>query len=178
MEEKLRSTKVHGLYYGLPTGAGLVVLSLILFLIDQLMNRWLSSISYLILIVGMVYGAYEYRRLFMKGYITYGEAFSACLWIGLIASLVASVYTFIFAQFIDPAFVQQILDQSREKMIAQNPNMTEEQIEVGMTWAARFTSPVMMMIFGFIVNAVISVVIGLIAAIFLKKEDPSLNSTI
>ena len=178
MEEKIRSTKVHGLYYGLATGACLVVLSLILFLIDQYMNRWLSSISYLILIAGMVFGAYEYRRIYRNGFMTYGEAFSACFWIGLVAGLVAAVYVFVFAKFIHPGFVQEVLDQSREKMIAQNPNMTEEQIEVGMTWAARFTSSVMMMIFGFIAYAMISAVVALIAAIFLKKEDPSLNSTL
>ncbi len=177
MEEKTRTTTVNGIYFGLATGAGLVVLSLILFLTDLLMNRWLSSVGYLILIAGMVYGTLEYRKNYLSGFMSYGKAFSVLFKIGMFAGLVSAIYMFVFAEFIHPGFVQEILEKSREEMLSKNPNLTEEQLEMGLSWAAKFTSPVAMMIIGFLMNLLASAVIGLIAATFLKKEDTSLNTT-
>lgn len=175
MEEKVRSTTVQGIYFGLATGAGLIILSLILFLSDLYMNKWLSAIGYLILISGMVYGTLEYRKNFTNGFMTYGQTFTMLFKVGLFAGLVAAIYSFVFAQFIHPGFVQEILEQSRQQMVEQNPNMTEEQLEMGLSWAAKFTSPIAMMVLGFLTYLLVSAVIGLIAAIFLKKEDPALN---
>lgn len=59
----------------------------------------------------------------------------------------------------------------------QNANLSEEQIETALSYTAKFTTPVMMMVWGFITYIVISAIIGLLAAIFIKKEDPSLNAT-
>lgn len=177
MEDKSRSSMVQGLYFGAITGAGLIVLSLILFLAGQHMNRMLSSISYVLLIAGMVYGTLDYRKNYMGGFMSYGKAFSVLFWIGLCAGIIASVYMFVFATLIHPGFVQELLEQSREQMLTQNPNLTDEQVEAGLAMAAKFTSPVMMMIFGFLIYTLISAIISLIAAIFLKKEDPSLNTT-
>jgi hypothetical protein len=170
MEEKPRSATVHGMYYGLITGVALVIFSLILFIADLYMNRYVSSISYLFLIAGMVYGALEYRKKYRNGVMTYSQAFSSCFMIGLFAGVVAAIYAYIFAQFIHPAFVQEILEQSREKMMTQNPNMSEEQMEVAMQWTSKFTTPVMMMVWGFVAYVFISAIISLIAAIFVKKE--------
>lgn len=146
MEEKVRTTTTQGLYYGLITGAGLIILSLILFIAGLYMNKMVSSISYLVMIAGMVYGTLDFRKTYTNG--------------------------FIFAQFIHPGFVQEILDQSRENILKSNPEMPEEQMEMAMEW----TATVMMMVWGFIINTIISAVIGLLAALFLKKEDPSLKT--
>jgi len=177
MEEKVRTTTTQGLYFGLITGAGLIVLSLILFIAGVYMNKAVSSISYLVLIAGMVYGTLDFRKTYSNGFLTYGKAFSLCFKIGLFASLVAAVYAFIFAQFIHPGFVGEILEQSREQIMTSNPSMSEEQVDMAMEWTAKFTTPVMIMVWGFIVNTIFSVVIALLAALFLKKEDPSLKAS-
>ena len=171
MEEKSRSTTVHGMYFGLITGLAIVIFSLILFITDIYMNRLVSSISYLFLIAGMVYGALEYRKNYRNGFMTYGQAFSTCFMIGLFAGVVAAIYMYVFAQFIHPGFVQEILDKSREQILTQNPNMPEEQLETAMQWTAKFTSPIMMMVWGFVAYVFFSVIISLIAAIFVKKEE-------
>ncbi len=168
---------MQGLYVGLTTGAILSVYSLILYLMNLHMKQGLSSAGYLVLIAGMVYGTLEYRKKFSNGFMTYGQAFSLIFKIGLFAGIVAALYTFVFAQFIYPGFVQEILEKSRVTMLEKNPNVTEEQIAMGLKYAAMFTSPVAMMIMGFLMNLLVSAIVGLIAAIFLKKEDPSLNTS-
>ncbi len=178
MEEKQRSGMSNGLFYGAITGVALIIFSLIMFLLDLYLNKKVSWISYLVLATGMLIGTLEYRNKHTNGFMTYGKAFTACFWIGLFAGIIASVYMFVFAQFIHPGFVQELLDQARTNMLAAKPDMSEEQLEQAIGITAKFMSPVMMSIWGIIIYALSSAVIALILAIFLKKEDPALKSTI
>ncbi len=178
MEEKQRTGMSNGLFYGAITGVALIIFSLIMFLLDLYLNKSVSWISYLVLAAGMLYGTLDYRKKHTNGYMTYGKAFTACFWIGLFAGIIASLYMFVFAQFIHPGFVQELLDQARTNMLAAKPDMSEEQLEQAISMTAKFMSPVMMSIWGIVVYAASSAVIGLILAIFLKKEDPALNASI
>jgi hypothetical protein len=178
MEEKPRSVTMHAMYYGLITGAALVIYSLLLYIADQHMNKTLGYISFLLLIGGMVWGTLEYRKLSQNGFMTYGKAFSTCFMIALFAAILSAIYTFVFAEFIHPGFSQEILEKAREQMMSSGQQMTDEQIDQALTWTQRFTTPVMLTIWSLITYAAISAVISLVAAIFLKKEDKSLNSSI
>ena len=177
MEEKPRSATMHAIYYGLITGAAMIVFSLILYITDLHMNRTLGYISFLILIGGMIWGTLEFRKQSPNGFLTYGKAFSTCFLIALFAAILSALYTFVFAEFINPNFTQEILDKAREGMMNSDRPMTDEQMEQAMAWTERFTTPVMMAIWGFITTLIISAVLSLVAAIFLKKEDKSLNTT-
>lgn len=176
MEEKPRSVISNGIFYGLITGAAIVVFSLIMFLMDLYLNKAVNWIGYIFLIAGMIWGTLEFRKKYANGFLTYGKAFSSCFWIGLFAGIIASVYLFVFIQFIHPGFINELLDQARENMLASRPDMTDEQLEQAISMSAKFMTPVMMVVWGLAAYAAISAVIGLILAIFLKKEDPSLNT--
>jgi ABC-type multidrug transport system fused ATPase/permease subunit len=177
MEEKPRSATMHAMYYGLITGAAMVIFSLILYIADLYMNSTIGYISFLILIGGMIWGTLDFRKLSPNGLLTYGKAFSTCFLIALFAAIISALYTFVFAEFINPNFSQEILDKAREGMMNSGQPMTDEQIDQAMTWTERFTTPVMITIWGFITTVAISAIISLVAAIFLKKEDKSLNAT-
>ncbi|MEI7727069.1 MAG: DUF4199 domain-containing protein [Bacteroidota bacterium] len=176
MEEKPRSVISNGIFYGLITGAAIVVFSLIMFLMDLYLNKAVNWIGYIFLIAGMIFGTLEFRKKYANGFLTYGKAFSSCFWIGLFAGILASLYLFVFIQFIHPGFINELLDQARANMLASHPNMTDEQVEQALSISAKFMSPVMMVVWGLAAYAAISAIFGLILAIFLKKEDPSLNT--
>jgi hypothetical protein len=176
MEEKTRSTSVQALHYGIITGAAMIVLSLILYIANLYMNRALGFLSLLLLIGGMAWGTLEYRKTYLNGFISYGKAFSLCFMIGLYAAILSAIYTFVFAEFIYPGFTQELLEKARENMISGGQEMSEQQIETALEWTKKFTTPVMITVWGFVTSLFFSAVIGLIAAIFLKKEDKSLNS--
>jgi len=178
MEEKTRSTTVQGMYYGAITGIAIIVFSLIIFVADLYLNRSITWIGYLILLGGMIWGTLDYRKNYMNGFMSYGKAFSTSFMIGLFTGILAAVYTYVFAQFIHPGFTQEILDMSREQMLASSPNLSEEQIDQALSYTAKFTTPLMMLIFGFITYVVISAIISLITSIFLKKEDKSLTTSV
>jgi len=178
MEEKPRSVMSNGIYYGAITGAAIIVFSLIMFLLDLYLNKAVSWIGYVFLVAGMIWGTLEYRKKYSNGFLTYGKAFSSCFWIGMFAGILASIYLFVFIQFIHPGFINELLEQARANMLASRPDMTEEQLEQALSISAKFMSPVMMVVWGLAAYAAMSAVIGLILAIFLKKEDPSLKTTV
>jgi hypothetical protein len=80
-------------------------------------------------------------------------------------------------QFIHPGFINELLDQARANIMTSSPDMSDEQIEQAVEMSAKFMTPVMMTIWGLVTYAAISAIIGLILAIFLKKEDPSLKTS-
>lgn len=169
---------MQALYYGLITGVALIVLSLILYITNLYMNRPLGYLSMLLLVAGMVYGTFEYRKNYMNGFITYGQAFTLCFLIGLFTAVITAIYTFIFAEFIYPGFTQEILEKARQEMLNSGREMTDEQLEMAMEWTRKFTSPVMMAIMDLVTKVFFSVILALLAALFLKKEDKSLKTTI
>ena len=178
MEEKPRSAISNGIYFGSITGAALIVFSLIMFLLDLYLNKTVSWLSYLILAGGMFYGTFDYRKNYTNGFMTYGKAFSSCFWIGLFGGVLISVYMFVFARFIHPGFVNEILEKARENMVNSSQQMTEEQIDTALEYTRKFTTPVMMVVWSLVMYAASSAIIALILAFFLKKEDPSLNTTV
>lgn len=178
MEEKQRSVISNGINFGLITGGAMIVFSLIIFLADLYMNQAVGWIGYVFLVGGMIWGTLDYRTKHAGGFLSYGKAFSSCFWIGIFGGILASVYTFIFINYIHPGFINELLDQMRTNMITSNPEMSDDQIEQAVAMSSKFMSPVMMTLWGLMSYAAISAIIGLILAIFLKKEDPSLNTTV
>ena len=177
MEEKQPTAISNGLMYGLITGVILIFFGLILFLTDLYLNKAVSWISYLFLAGGMAYGTLEFRKKQPNGYISYGKSFSSCFWIGLFAGILGSIYMFVFAKFIHPGLEQELLEQVRTNMAANQASMTEEQMEQAMAMTAKFMSPGMMAFFSVLMYSFASAIIALILAIFLKKEDPALKIT-
>jgi hypothetical protein len=173
MEEKPRSVSMNALWFGVITGAVLILYSLLLFLAGMHTNKYLGWVGYVILIGGMVWGTLEYRKKYLGGFMPYGKAFISCFMTGLYAGIILAVYMFVFSKFIHPGLVQEMLDISRQAMYESNANMTDEQVEQALAISAKFMTPVMMAIWTFVGYIIASAIIGLLAAIFLKKEDRS-----
>lgn len=176
MEEKKNSSIQNAMIYGLITGVVMIVFHLLMFIMNLYMNRSIQYVSYLLLLAGMVYGTYDYRKKSTGGFMTYGQAFSSLFLIGLFAGILGAIYSFIFASYIHPGIINEIIDQARAGM--QDKNMTDDQIETALQYTRKFTSPAMMLIFGLLGYSIISLILGLLAAIFLKKNDPNATPAI
>jgi hypothetical protein len=172
MEEKQNSLGMHTLIYGIGTGAALIVLSLILYVSNLYMNEILGYLAYLILIAGMVFGSLQYRKVQLKGFMTYGQAFSANFLIGLFASIVSVIFFFFYLKYINTGLIDEILVKVQSKMEAKAGNMSQEQMDQAMMWTKRFLTPVWMVVWGLLGYAFWSAIFALIIAIFIKKKNP------
>jgi len=172
MEEKQTSLGLHTLIYGVGTGLVLIVLSLILYVANLYMNEVLRYLEYVIMIAGMVIGSLQYRKVQLKGFMTYGQAFSANFLIGLFATVVSVIFFFFYIKYINTGLIEEIMAQVRTKMEAKAGNMSQEQMDQAMMWTEKFMSPVWMVIWGFLVSAFWAAILSLIIAIFIKKKNP------
>jgi hypothetical protein len=172
MEEKQNSLGIHTMIYGLITGVALIVFTLIMYVANLYLNTTIGYLAFLISIGGMVYGALQYRKNQLKGFMTYGQAFSSTFLIGLFATIVSTVFFFFYVKYINTGMINELLDQIRVKMEAKSGTMTPEQMEQAMAWTAKFMTPVWMVIWGFLGNLFWGALFSLVIAIFLKKKDP------
>ncbi|HNU60527.1 MAG TPA: DUF4199 domain-containing protein, partial [Aquaticitalea sp.] len=58
-----------------------------------------------------------------------------------------------------------------EKMMEQNPNMTQEQIDMAMEMGKKFSSPWISVAFGIIGSLFFGLIISLISGLVMKKEN-------
>jgi prepilin signal peptidase PulO-like enzyme (type II secretory pathway) len=173
MEEKKKSVAMHGITYGAITAVVVIIVSLVLYILDLHLNKSVTWITYLFIVAGVIWGQFEYRNKVLGGYIAYGKAFSAGFMIVLFSGIFLLIYNFIFFQFIAPGAIDEIMEMQRQSTIDSSPQMTEEQVDQAMEIARRFSSPVMISIWGFISQLLIGAVVCLITSLFVKKEDKS-----
>lgn len=172
MEEKQNSLSMHSIIYGVGTGIALIVLSLILYVTNLYMNEVLRYAAYVILIAGMVIAALQYRKNQLKGFMTYGQAFSVSFLTGLFATIVSIIFFFFYLKYINIGLIDEIMTQVRTKMEAKAGNMSQEQMDQAMMWTERFMTPVWMVVWGFLGYAFWSAIFALVIGIFVRKKNP------
>jgi hypothetical protein len=177
METKPRTLFINSLIYGLLTAAISIVFSVITYILGLPFQSPVMYFSFVILLGGLIYGTLQYKNVYLGGYISFGKAFLSGFLIVLTAAIVASLYTFIFLTFIDPAYlekiIQQSLDQSEAKMVAKG--LSQDQIDGALAVTRKFMTPVIMSVMGILSNAFFGAILSLIGAAFLKKEDKSFD---
>jgi len=175
--EKYPSWK-HAMMYGLYTSVVLIVLSLIYYLLDIFAEKWTGYISYVFLLLGILLAQIHYRDKYLDGYITFGQSFSTGFLTGLFAAILTAIFSYFFISYLGEDFIDMLLQKSEEAMLEANSNMSDDQIEQAMDMARKFMTPGIMTAFSFLGTAVVSLILALIAAIFTKKADNSLEANV
>jgi hypothetical protein len=172
MEEKKSTLGVHSLLYGFYTGLALIVYSLVMYVLNLYMNKPLQYLAFILLIGGMVLGALQYKKTALSGFMTYGQAFSVNFLIGLFATILSSIFFYIYVKYINTGLIDELLAQARAKLEAKAGNMSSEQMEKAMDMTEKFMSPVWIGIWGFLGNTFWSAVFALIISFFVRKNNP------
>jgi len=171
MEEKQNSTIASSLTSGIIVGIVLIVFSLLMYFLDVDPQSKIMWLSYLILAAGLWWAIISYRNKLPGGYLTYGKAFSAGFFTGLFASIILAIFTFIYVQYIDTTLIDKILANTENKILDTQPNISDEDLDRALSMTRKFTNPLMMSIFSFVGNTILSTLFSLIIAIFAKRED-------
>ncbi|MCD4747360.1 MAG: DUF4199 domain-containing protein [Bacteroidales bacterium] len=178
MENKEISSGKITLNYGLIISVLVILLTLLLYVFDLSLNKYLDSLNYIILLLGIIWGIKTYRDKYLNGYITYGKSFSTGFIIGLYASIIFGIFSFIFYKFLGADIILQILERSEEAAIERMPDISDEQLEITMSFTKKFTSPVMLAVSNFVLFTFFSAIFSLFVSIFIKKEDNSIDNNI
>lgn len=182
--EKDQSIITNSMFYGLIFGVVLVLYQIILtatglnkaMLSGGLSMTMLSMVLSLILYFGGVFiSQQQYRNKKLDGYISYGQALSFGVLVTVFASLLVAVYNFIYAQWVNPAYGQEVYELSKEVTMnmLERFNAPSEAIDEAMAKLEEggITSP-SEFAFGAVTNGlIIGVIISLLTSIFVKKKN-------
>ena len=172
MEKQSNSLFKSALTYGAMIGMGLIIYSVLLYILELSSNKALGYISFLIIAVGLFFSMKAYRDNVQNGIMTYGRGLGIGTLTLLVSAIISSIYVYIFFKFIDPGAVEQLLIAAEENMIAQG-RLSDAQIEASMNITRKMMTPVFLTISGFFNNMLFGFIFVLIISAFTKKEgDP------
>ncbi len=169
--QKLQARKFI-LNYGLILGVVSILISVVMYVTNSLVEQnWIASIlGIVVMIVAITYGINEYKKS-NGGFLTLGEAIKIGVGVALIAGIIGAIYQFIFMTYIEPDFLEKMMQVQFDNMIEQNPDMSEEQIEMSMEMGRKFSSPWITTAFQIVGNLFFGLIISVIAGLALKKEN-------
>lgn len=169
-ERKQPSIWKAAMNYGLITGIGIILVTVIFYIMGELANPWANYLGYAVLIIGIVLGIKNYRDNMNNGFITYGTALGTGTLVGLFAAIISSIFSILLFHVIDPAAMQQILVNAELKMIESMPDLTDEQLEAALKMSRTMMQPGLMFVFGVATYTFISFILSLIIAAIMKKN--------
>jgi len=157
------------LNYGLIFGFVSILISVTNYAVGNIYKpHWsVQVISFLAAIAFIVMGLKKVKES-NGGNLTLGESLKTGLGIMLIGAIIGLIYTYIFMTFIEPNYMNNMMELQQQKMQA-NPNMTDEQIEAGMKIAKKFSGFGVIAIAGILWSLFLGFVISLIAGLIMKK---------
>lgn len=112
----------------------------------------------------------EYKNTIGGGYIQFNTAFRESFVVVTVNAIIAAIFSLIYMQYIDPTFMDFIMQKQVNKM--QEMGMGEEQIQKMLDQSAKWQTPGMMFMWTLIGAFVIGVLVALIMAAILKKPNP------
>jgi hypothetical protein len=172
MEKKL--TFMPALQFGLLTGFAMIVYTLIMYLVGVNMHSSWNLIGYLFLLGGIYWGMSSIREKQLNSVMSYGKAFGIGFWIAVFAAILLGIFTFFYLKYINTAALSNGISEAENKILASNPNISDQDLQKALDMVKMFATPVLSAITGFIGYLIAGTIFSLIIAIFAKREDRTL----
>jgi len=173
MEENKLTIKSTILTYGLILGGISVAFNLMLYFLDMhYQQNAAAGYVGIALMIGVLMYAFIVFKKHNEGYLSLSEVLKIGLGISLIAGLVGVLYAFVLTEFLDPDMMNKALELQFEKMRVENPEMSQEQLDMSREMADKFSSPLIRSAFQLIGALFIGFIISLIGGLIVKKSRP------
>lgn len=139
------------------------------FILSSSSSTWLGLLSYLV-IAGILYLTYRftchYRNTECDGAITYGQGLSYIILLYFFASIISSIFKYVYFQFINPEYLTNIYDQTMLVMEQLKMPITDE-LASDMESVLKPATFSLQYIW---INTMLGVFVGLVMAVVTKKE--------
>ena len=178
MEEKAKgSFWKAALIYGAILGFISILVAVILYVLNAQFKTWAWIASLLVSIGVLVYCLKAYRDEYLGGFATYGKLLIMTLAIAVVSSLLSVAYTYVLVNYIDTEYVEKVKQFTIEK-IQENPRVTEAQLDALIERTENKTTNAKIIRQPLVGGIILTFVIGLIAAAFLKREENPVSNTV
>lgn len=160
------------LTYGFLLGIGTIIVSVLKYTFGNYLEKTIieSVIGILLIIILIVYPIRIFKNS-NNGYLKLSHALKIGLGVSLIAAILSAIYIYVFANFIETEFVNNLLAIEIDKLKDRGLNGSDAKKSIEMM--QKFMMP--MMITGVIImNLFLGFLVSLFTGLILRKEDPNL----
>lgn len=164
----------NGVKYGLLAGLGVIIYSLVLYLVDdKLLFGW-ASILGTVLYLACMYKAGVDEREEQGGFITWKEALKPTFLTYVVGSLLATIFTYLLFNVIDPSLIEIQKGMAIEQMQSMEGMIGEEGVEEGIKQIEeRGTSGLNDTLIGYAFMLIIGFVFAAIISAIVKRNHPA-----
>ncbi|MBC7426785.1 MAG: DUF4199 domain-containing protein [Bacteroidia bacterium] len=133
-------------------------------------NTFEGLLGIAIAIFIVVMATKEHRDKDLGGFMSYGRGLGVATATGLFVGIVAAIFAYIFYTYvIDYSHLMSAaLESERDKLVEKG--LTDEQIEMGMSWGKKFSSPSFISIVAIPATVFFYFIISLITSAILKRK--------
>ncbi|MEO8517334.1 MAG: DUF4199 domain-containing protein [Flavobacterium sp.] len=176
MENQKSVSKPH-LVFGIFYGLSMILLFVIMYVLNvnplenPILGKLTSVFSYIILPILFTYLGISAFKKNNNGFISLSECLKSGVGVAFIGALAFALFSVLF-NYIFPEYLDQILSQTKKIMIEQNPNMTSEQIELGISMTKKFSSPLFSIPMTLLIFSFLGLIYSLIIGLIVKKDRP------
>ncbi len=159
--------------YGIGTGvliAGYMYLAYITDAYSYNLGRFTGLISLVLTILGIYSGIRAYRHYSRKGHMSYWQGVLAGFLISVFAGLITATFTYVYLQYINPGFVEYLVELNRKTLIKEGATNVQVQSNAIVTRQIFRPLPQALRALGGYVAA--GSLISLVIAGFLKSRNP------
>ncbi|AUC84876.1 DUF4199 domain-containing protein [Polaribacter sp. ALD11] len=155
---------------GVILGVASVIFALVLYATgNHLKPHWSASVINAIIFIGtIIYGIKQYKAA-NNGFLSWGQGVKVGVGVAIVGGLILVIYNYLFTNFIEPDFMQQMMDIQNQAFLDQG--MSEEQVEAANQMGKAFQGPFLLAALGIISYAIGGFVVAAIAAAIMKKSE-------
>ena len=155
------------LHYGNILGMVSIVFALMIFFLDlhYAQENSINLVNYGISVSVIIIALLDYRKT-SAGILSLGDSIKMGMGIFLISAIYISIYTIILINFLDTGTLTKSLEVTEMKILEQNPEISEEQLDQILSFQEKFSTPfviiTVLIIFSLISGFFSSLILGLI----------------
>lgn len=169
MENQASSKSVilnYGLYYGLAS----IVIAVVFYALDMHLKQGLvNSLVGLVAMTLFIVLAQKKFKLDNLNLMSWGQAVKIGMGTVMIGVVIALIYNQVFINFIEPDFMEQMMEVQRQAW--RDANMTTEQMEGAEKMAKMFSGPLISSAFALLVAAFFGFVVSAITGAIMKRTE-------
>ncbi len=160
------------LLWGLYMGVGLAFIAIAqMYTSSAGPMKWLWQVLGFVALIGGAVMAMRAERERRGGFISFGAAFGKGFLATVIGSLIVGLVTFVMIQWVYPGYLDKLAGEAMEQL-GNMEGFSEEQIEMSMGMAKIWLSSWMLSFGAFFNNIFWGVIICLISAAVVKRNNP------
>ncbi len=130
-----------------------------------------SILTYGTIIAILVLAVKFHRDSNQNGFITFGQAFGLGVLAALVMGVISAIYSYVFFAFIDPGFLDQVVEMQKEQML--ESGMSESEVDQAFNMMSAMFTPGAFAIIAVVGSLIFGAIVSLIVAAVMKKDPPA-----